>query len=188
MVKKILSSEDSDLFRQAAGEVRPVISDKVVLQQRSKPKPYPKKRQPEVELRLDSRVMHDGENLSVEDRMLYHVVGIQKTVLKKLRSGYFGLDAELDLHGLTGEQAKYQLLHFLHRCVDEGRRCVHIIHGKGYRSPDMQPVLKNNLNLWLRQHCDVLAFCSAPLRDGGAGAVYVLLRLEEKYRDQEEVE
>lgn len=188
MAKKILSAEDSDLFRQAAGYVRPVDCDKVVLEQRPKPKPYPKKRQPDVAQRLDSRSVHDGENLSVEDRMLYHVSGVQKTVLKKLRSGYFGLDAELDLHGLTGEQAKYHLLHFLHRCVEEGLRCVHIIHGKGYRSPDMQPVLKNNLNLWLRQHRDVLAFCTAPLSDGGAGAVYVLLRLAEKYDDQEEIE
>jgi DNA-nicking Smr family endonuclease len=58
---------------------------------------------------------------------------------------------------------------------------VHIIHGKGYRSVDSHPVLKNDLNLWLRQHKDVQAFCSAPPKSGGTGAVFVLLRLSEKF-------
>ncbi|MGR8934687.1 MAG: Smr/MutS family protein [Gammaproteobacteria bacterium] len=185
MAKKFPSAEDSDLFRQSVGLVSPVVNDKAILQSRPKPKPYPRKHAPEVAQRLDSRITHSSENLSVEDRMLYCASGLQKTVLKKLRSGYFGLDAELDLHGLNSDQAKHCLLHFVHRCVEEGLRCIHIIHGKGYRSPDMQPVLKNDLNLWLRQHRDVLAFCSAPRRDGGAGAVYVLLRLAEKFGDDE---
>jgi DNA-nicking Smr family endonuclease len=185
VAKKIPTAEDRALFRQAAGQVRPVINDKAALDERSKPKPYPRKHAPDVQQRLDDRIVHEGESLSVEDRMLYYAPGLQKTVLKKLRGGYFGLDAELDLHGLTGEQAKHTLLHFLHRCVEDGLRCVHIIHGKGYRSPDNRPVIKNHLNLWLRQHRDVLAFCSAPPRDGGAGAVYVLLRLAEKYGEQD---
>jgi DNA-nicking Smr family endonuclease len=62
------------------------------------------------------------------------------------------------------------------------------VHGKGYRSLDNQPVLKNNLNLWLRQHRDVQAFCSASPKDGGAGAVLVLLRLSEKYRQFDKFE
>ena len=76
---------------------------------------------------------------------------------------------------------KNNLLHFLHDCAETGCRCVHIVHGKGYRSADNHPVLKNNLNLWLRQHKDVQAFCSAPPKDGGTGAVFVLLQLAEKY-------
>jgi DNA-nicking Smr family endonuclease len=188
VAKKFPTAEDSELFRQSAGQVRPVASDKVILERLQKPKPYPKKQPIEMEHRLDANVSHDGENLSLEDSVAYHASGLQKHVLKKLRRGYYGVDAELDLHGLNSEQAKYRLLHFLHRCVEDGLRCVHIVHGKGYRSPDMQPVLKNNLNLWLRQHRDVLAFCTAPRRDGGAGAVYVLLRLAEKYGGQDDVD
>ncbi|WP_425411963.1 Smr/MutS family protein [Methylomicrobium agile] len=59
-----------------------------------------------------------------------------------MRKGQFGLDAEIDLHGLTSEEAKRQLLIFLQRAVIDGCRCVLIIHGKGYRSPDNLPVLK----------------------------------------------
>jgi DNA-nicking Smr family endonuclease len=43
------------------------------------------------------------------------------------------------------------------------------------------PVIKNELNRWLRQHKDVQAFCSASQKDGGTGALFVLLRLSDKY-------
>ncbi len=102
--------------------------------------------------------------------------GLQKKVLSKLRQGFFDIDAELDLHGLNAHEARHLLSEFLTRCVVAELRCVHVIHGKGYRSPDNRPVLKNKLNLWLRQHDDVLAFCSSNPDDGGTGAVYVLLR------------
>lgn len=38
------------------------------------------------------------------------------------------------------------------------------------------PVLKGKVNVWLRQKGEVMAFCTAIPRDGGTGAVYVLLR------------
>ena len=91
-------------------------------------------------------------------------------------------------HGLSRAQAQQQLLKFLHLSSQNGWRCVRIIHGKGYRSPDNQPILKNSVNQWLRQHRDVLAFCSAKPADGGTGAVYVLLKLSNKYDDQETTE
>jgi DNA-nicking Smr family endonuclease len=65
--------------------------------------------------------------------------------------------------------------------VEDGCRCVQIVHGKGYNSPGNQPVLKNDINLWLRQHQDVLAFCSTPPKAGGTGALYVLLKLSDKF-------
>ena len=120
---------------------------------------------------MDQELRIEVEKVGLEDSLSFIAVGLQKNVLKKLRKGYFGLDAEIDLHGLTSDEAKRQLLNFLHRCVEEGYRCVHIVHGKGNRSPDNHPILKNNLNLWLRQHKDVQAFCSAPVKHGGTGAV-----------------
>jgi hypothetical protein len=47
-------------------------------------------------------------------------------------------------------------------------------------------VLKNDINIWLRQHQEVQAFCSTAQKDGGAGAVFVLLRLSDKYGDQDD--
>lgn len=188
MTKKIQDAEDSELFRLAIGEVRAIKSDKVQLLSKEKPKPYPKNKPAEVENRLTDTNDYDLDTVSIEDRLSYLAPGLQKNVPAKMRKGQFGLDAEIDLHGLTSEAAKRQLLLFLHRAVIDGCRCVLIIHGKGYRSQDNLPVLKNNLNLWLRQHQDVLAFCSAKPRDGGAGAVLVLLRLSEKFAKKDEID
>jgi len=183
VAKKTLTSEDSDLFRHAIGKVRSVTSDKVLLKPENKPKPYPVN----ISAGSDAAAWKPGaatievEKVGLEDSLSFIAPGLQNNVLKKLRRGYFGLDAEIDLHGLNSNEAKRQLLHFLHSCVEEGCRCVHIVHGKGYRSADNHPVLKNNLNLWLRQHNDVQAFCSASPKYGGTGAVFVLLQSAEKY-------
>ncbi len=188
MAKKLLSSEDADLFRQTIGKVRPVKKDKVVFEPAKKPPPRPKTRTLEREDPLQKAVDSPLETLSNEDKLGFIAPGLQKNVLKKLRKGHYGLDADIDLHGLSSLDAKLRLLNFLHRCVEDGCRCVHIIHGKGYRSPDSHPVLKNEINWWLRQHKDVLAFCSAPPKDGGTGAVFVLLKLSEKYDQQDDAE
>lgn len=188
MSKKTISPEDSHLFRNTIGGVRAITSNKVQLNQSAKPKPVPKQQPATIEdhfLAFDDTAV---EKLSVEDTLSFSVVGLQKNVVKKLRQGYFGLDAEIDLHGLNSHDAHQQLLRFLHNSVENGRRCVHIIHGKGYRSADNHPVLKNNLNIWLRQHKYVLAFCSASPKNGGAGAAVVLLQLATKYNVADEYE
>lgn len=183
MAKKNLTPDDSNLFRLTIGKVHAVRSDKVLLTESNKPKPYPKSQAVNVEEHLIGTAEFDVEKVGIEDSLSFMAPGLQHNALKKLRKGQFGLDAEIDLHGLNSNDAKRQLLHFLHDSVEDGCRCVHIVHGKGYRSADNHPVLKNNLNVWLRQHKDVQAFCSAPPKDGGTGAVFVLLQLSKKYDD-----
>lgn len=181
VAKKTLSDEDSALFRQAAGNVKAIDQNTIILKPDKKPKPVPKSQTVDEENPLQETPVAN-EHLRAEDSMSFLASGLQKNVLKKLRRGYFGLDAELDLHGLSSLEARKQLQHFLKDCVEDGCRCVHIIHGKGYRSEDGLPILKNNLNIWLRQHNDVQAFCSASPKDGGTGAVMVLLHIADKYR------
>ena len=188
MAKKTLTPEDRDLFRHAIGKVRSVNNDKVLLNHETKPKPYPKPPATHGDSRLSGSAAPDIGIVGLEDSLSFIAQGLQNNVLKKLRRGYFGTDAEIDLHGLTSNAAKKQLLHFLHDCVEAGCRCVHIVHGKGYRSADNHPILKNNLNLWLRQHKYVQAFCSAPPKDGGTGAVFVLLQLAEKFSRHGDIE
>ncbi len=186
MAKKTLTAEDQDLFRQTIGKVRAVNTDNVLLNKQIKPKPYPKQLSTDESSHLFESAITGLETVGLEDSISFIAPGLQNKVLKKLRRGFFDLDAEIDLHGLTSNAAKAQLMSFLNDCVKSGCRCVHIVHGKGYRSADNHPVLKNNLNLWLRQYTDVQAFCSASPKDGGTGAVFVLLRLAEKYIHDDE--
>lgn len=105
--------------------------------------------------------------------------GLSPDVVHRLSLGRFPVADHLDLHGLTLAQARAEVEGFLMESRRMGLRCVLIIHGRGLSSPDGQPVLKPHLVTWLsktglRKH--VLAFTSARPYDGGAGAVYVLLK------------
>ena len=61
------------------------------------------------------------------------------------------------------------------RRARSGLRCVRVVHGKGLGSPGKQPVLKGKVQRWLVQKNEVLAFVQARAREGGAGALVVLL-------------
>jgi DNA-nicking Smr family endonuclease len=186
VTKKNTSPDDSALFRATIGKVNKIDTNTVLLKPAQKPRPIPRAKLRDPIDPLQNQVDEALETLFQEDRMTFLASGLQKNVLKKLRKRHYGVDAEIDLHGLTSRDAQQQLLNFLHLCVEDGCRCVQLIHGKGYNSPQQQPVLKNDLNLWLRQHKDVLAFCSTPQKAGGAGALYVLLKLSDKFGDGED--
>ena len=102
--------------------------------------------------------------------------GTRDQMMRRLRRGLIPSEDELDLHGLTQTQARDQLADFIAHSRNAGRRCVRVVHGKGYRSGARGPILKTAVNLWLRRHLDVMAFTSAKVIDGGTGALYVLLR------------
>jgi len=105
--------------------------------------------------------------------------GIDAGIVKKLRRGDYAVQGHLDLHGKTRDEAKPALEVFLREARRSGKRCVLVVHGRGLHSRDQLPVLKEALKAWFghgkfARH--VLAFATARPADGGAGAVYVLLR------------
>lgn len=107
------------------------------------------------------------------------VEDLDRRVVKELHNGVYSRQAELDVHGLTRDEAHDEIRDFIERHYRAGLRCVKIIHGRGLHSKDMNPVLKQSLKSWLsrgRMAKIVLAFTSAMPNDGGAGAIYVLLR------------
>ncbi|MFI3272232.1 MAG: Smr/MutS family protein [Pseudomonadota bacterium] len=114
-----------------------------------------------------------------------HVVGLDPITIEKLRAGQYSPEAHLDLHGMNAEQAYEDLVRFFRRAYHQGLRTVLIIPGRGKNSPNGYGVLRERLQRWLTQDPFkrvTLAFCTAQLNDGGAGAVYVLLRKYKKSR------
>lgn len=105
--------------------------------------------------------------------------GVDPGIAQQLHRGDYAVQGHLDLHGCTVEEAKSIVDRFLMQAYTSGRRCVRVVHGRGRNSRDNRPVLKEQVQLWLshgRLSRLVLAFATAPAVDGGAGAVYVLLR------------
>jgi DNA-nicking Smr family endonuclease len=119
------------------------------------------------------------------------VVGLDPRLLRRLRRGDFAWQAFLDLHGMTAERARSEVDSFLAEAVRTGHRCVLIVHGRGLNSKDRTPILKERLKSWLargRAARVVLAFTTARPCDGGAGALYVLLRRDRARRPIEVTE
>lgn len=103
---------------------------------------------------------------------------VSPEVARRLHHGYFSIQAHIDLHGLGADDAHQAFDRFLNKSVMAGKRAVLIIHGRGLSSLH-EPILKTKVYKWLTAapwHKWVIAFSSARLCDGGAGATYVLLR------------
>lgn len=166
-----------DLFREAVGDVRSVTNDRADI---SKPPPKAFVRHSEKD---DRSVMESLlENLSEADlletgeHLSYTQAGVQRSVLRKLKNGRYSIQSEIDLHGLTVEEARKELSCFLVAAQERRHLCVRVIHGKGLNNTARAPRLKPAVNQWLQRNKQVLAFCSARMNDGGTGAVYVLLK------------
>ena len=113
------------------------------------------------------------------------VSGLDPRVARQLRRGEFAWQAHLDLHGMTASEARPAVERFLVDSLRAGRRCVLVVHGRGHNSKDRTPVLKEKLVSWLARSAlsrMVLAFTTARPHDGGAGAMYVLLRRDRRRR------
>jgi DNA-nicking Smr family endonuclease len=104
-----------------------------------------------------------------DDEGSYLRAGLQRDLLRKLRRGQWRIQAETDLHGLTGDEASRVLDDFIREARGAGLRCVRVIHGKG------TGVLKARTRRELELRHDVMAFVEAPPAEGGSGAEVVLL-------------
>lgn len=116
--------------------------------------------------------------VSSEAVLSFRRTGIQQGLFKKLKDGHLVWRAAVDLHGCTVEQARQAVLQLIHDTQQESINVIKIVHGKGYAKEQhtQAGLLKTCVNGWLQQHRMVLAFHSAPAKEGGTGAVLVLLK------------
>ncbi len=164
-------------FARAMKDVHKLTQDRVApFRPRLRPIPWQSRRDAQAVLaEMLSFTPHDID-IATGEELLFRRSGIDKETVRRMKNGYYVLEGELDLHGLTVEQARGAFAGFLHEATRQGLRCVRIIHGKGLGSEARLPVLKGYVNRWLRQTNAVLAFCSARPEQGGTGAVTVLLK------------
>lgn len=161
---------DDDAFAEAMADVDRLKHDGTEpYKHRRRPIPLPKEADGEdddfVDLAIDT-----------PEFLEFRRPGIQNRLFRDLQRGLIDPQATIDLHGMRVVDARRALSAFLAQALRGGKRCVRVIHGKGRRSDNTEPVLKQKTNQWLQHRKEVLAFCSAPRWDGGTGAAYVLLK------------
>lgn len=117
------------------------------------------------------------------------VAGLDRRTAERLRRGQYPIEARLDLHGMTQDQAHRALALFVRQCHAAGKRCLLVITGKGGRqrpsddgpfvNPEPPGILKRRTPEWLKQGDLaplVLSVATAAPAHGGGGALYILLK------------
>jgi DNA-nicking Smr family endonuclease len=171
---------EDELFKSAMNDVHPALW-------RHSPHPASQPQpiitgNPEME---DRKLMQAAIEGTLPETIMDHPEYIEgwigvagKRFLPNLRNGRYSLQGQIDLHGLNQAEAQIAVEDYIIRMSRFGSCCIKIIHGRGMNSPTDRATLKESLQRFLatrRMSRYVVAYASAATRDGGVGAVYVLL-------------
>ncbi len=173
-----LSGEDSGSFAKAMRGVRPVDGKGRDLPPAVRPVPQKGVAEPDYLTEFTQGKFEFALEYT-EEFFEGHVMGLDPLVIAKIRAGQYSPEAHIDLHGLNAEQAYAALLEFVRHSYNQGRRSLVVVTGRGKNSPGGFAVLRQHMQDWLTKDPlkrVVLAFCTAQPKDGGAGALYVMLR------------
>ena len=159
-------------------DAKPIKTEKRVPPAGKKPKPKAKFAHADENSALQESLDDDFDEFDTgsSEALRFHRQHVGKRTMRKLARGNYAVQDEIDLHGMTVSEARPRLADFIEHSAHSGKTCVRVVHGKGLGSGDRGPILKSNVNRWLRKWEYVLAFVSTRQVDGGTGAVYVLLQ------------
>ena len=173
-----MSDDEDDLFRRAMSGAKPIKTENRVPPAGKRPRPKARFARADETAALKESIEADFDEFETGsgDALRFHRQHVGKRTMRKLARGNYAVQDEIDLHGMTVEEARPRLADFIEHSAQSGKTCVRVVHGKGLGSGDRGPVLKPSVNRWLRKWECVLAFVSTRQVDGGTGAIYVLLQ------------
>ncbi|ASP38135.1 DNA endonuclease SmrA [Bacterioplanes sanyensis] len=186
-----MSESEDELFFQEMQGVKPLAQrqrvqlrrdDEVAKANAAERQRAASAEQPSIE--INHLQVSEVERVGPHDILGYKRPGIQDGVYRKLRLGKYEIEARLDLHRRTIEQARREIYRFVDDCLEHDLRTVLILPGKGDRNVEDPALLKSYLVHWLPQLDDVQAFHTAQLHHGGSGAFYVLLRKSDRKKQE----
>ena len=124
---------------------------------------------------LFSNYRYINEARILGSEMIAHTKGgVSNKIIKKMKNGNIEDFPKLDLHGQTVTEACESMSQFIYH--HQHKTFIQIIHGKGYHSENGLSILKTQVMSFLKQHPAIMAFNSCPDKNGGTGAVFVLLK------------
>lgn len=183
-------NDDDALFLEEMAGVKPISSDRQLLKTKQlDPVSAEARRQAAVAqpVTASSLTTSEVEWLDPWVPLSYKRPGVQNGVFRKLKQGAYAAEARLDLHRMTVEQASEAVFRFVRDAQKYDLRSLVIVHGRGGRDGSGKAVIKSYVNRWLPELEAVQAFASAQERDGGTGAVYVLLKKSERKKQENSI-
>lgn len=177
------NAADKDLFRELMADVRPLArKEKVAPAKKTGLSPKHAEAQESFAALVDQSSFEHGA--AMPDLKPGRGDNIDRATFERFRKGGMDIEATLDLHGLTQQQAFAETKRFILRCHNNGSRCVLVITGKGGKKKtdnifESTGVLRENFQHWINSgelRPKILAFAPAIPKHGGGGAFYILLK------------
>jgi len=163
-----------DAMREATPMKRRTGAKNPVEAAPAKPKPAPKAKPSDDTTR---KIVSGRAVVNAPPLERGKIAGVDKRQAERLKRGKTEIEGRIDLHGMTLENAHRRLSDFLEDAQDAGKRAVLVVTGKGIR--EGTGVIRMQVPRWLnepRLRPLVLAYEYAQPKDGGMGALYILLR------------
>jgi DNA-nicking Smr family endonuclease len=182
--RKIPKGEEGDaLWAHVTQDVKPLPKPRPAPKPEAKPEPAPataKKKPAPKQMTLRMPAQTPVVPARPAPPALGHgtVADLDKRTGERLKRGQLPIEAKLDLHGMTQDEAHRALASFIAGQQAAGKRCVIVITGKG-NTRGGAGVLREAVPRWLNEPANrprILAFSHAQPKHGGTGALYVLLR------------
>jgi DNA-nicking Smr family endonuclease len=177
------NEDDAAIFRRAVANVKRLHPSGTPLEKKKKDPPAARKME-EEERRVFLREVEKLQlDVKFRDELPDDVTPLRKPAsnrLRELKKGAIRIDLELDLHGLTRDEALTSLDRFISGAFNRDQNAVLVITGKGNNSPE-EPVLQMAVSGWLRDRGKgmVAEYTPAPRQMGGSGALVVFLKKRE---------
>jgi DNA-nicking Smr family endonuclease len=184
-------TDDADLFLRAMADTRKLhLETEAAPVPRGKPAPRQPTRIEAEDQEIFLRAVRDLRlDVTFRDELPDEEKAVKPLPVNRMRQlhrGAIRIDYQLDLHGLTRDEALESLEAFIASARKHDRKAVLVITGKGNNSPG-EPVLLGAVTAWLRDKGKglVAEFASAPREMGGGGAIVVFLKEHEKSSEPE---
>ena len=131
------------------------------------------------------KIIKEKDNLNIQENLdpLKIPSGISSSQAQNLQKGKIRPEARIDLHGFTQDKANSYLKDKLTELYKKNIRCILIIPGKKIGKYGSEGILKKEVPRWLNispLREMVLMTSWAQPKDGGDGALYVLLKKRRK--------
>lgn len=123
---------------------------------------------------INSKKIYKEYNFNLNKNL---TLGIDRKSDKKLVNGKYKIDYKLDLHGETLDSAYNKIKRLFELSELRKYRCLLIITGKGLHSNNK--TIKNSITEWFKEAYfsnRIIKYTDANIKDGGSGAIYILLR------------
>jgi len=190
MTKRGLTSEDIQIWQQITRRIERLSPEKPAPKiQPAKAAPIKKQVKTDVDpikaFKIGEKAKPISQKPSISVLPADRSPNMDRKNFQRLMKGKFEIEATLDLHGMTADQAKMQLISFISRSHKSGYRMILVITGKGKRkhkdefNRERGGILRQSLPDWVLGSSitdKVLQVTHAQPKHGGTGAYYVYLR------------